>query len=118
MGQLRFVPPMMQRFKGRAPPRAAQHLPTRWQGLLKTTWAAQGIDLSVARKRSIRGELDWLRGIAGAAKFRVFKTYHVEKLMAKKSGPTAANTVKKNLSISQFRNQDGNGHHVQPRPIC
>ena len=56
-------------------------------------------NLSVSRKRSIRGELDWLRGIAGTAKFRVFKTYHVEKLMAKKSGPTAANTVKKNLSI-------------------
>ena len=56
-------------------------------------------NLSDSRKRSIRGELDWLRGIAGTAQFKDFQTRHVEKMMSKKIGPTAANTVKKNLSM-------------------
>lgn len=56
-------------------------------------------NLSDSRKRSIRGELDWLRGIAGDLPFAKFGTRHVEALMGKKTGPTAANTVKKNLSM-------------------
>ena len=56
-------------------------------------------NLSESRKRSIRGELDWLRGVAGDLPFAKFGTRHVEALMGKKSGPTAANTVKKNLSM-------------------
>ena len=56
-------------------------------------------NLSESRKRSIRGELDWLRGVAGDLPFAKFGTRHVAALMGKKSGPTAANTVKKNLSM-------------------
>jgi integrase len=56
-------------------------------------------NLSDSRKRSIRGELDWLRGVAGDLPYAKFGTQHVEALMGKKSGPTAANTVKKNLSM-------------------
>lgn len=55
--------------------------------------------LSQSRKRSIRGELDWLRERAGAGIFASMKVRHVELLMAKKPGPVAANTVKKNLSM-------------------
>lgn len=57
------------------------------------------VNLSASRKRSIRGELDWLRGTAGKYHFARLEVRHVEALMAKKAGPTAANTVKKNLSM-------------------
>jgi hypothetical protein len=56
-------------------------------------------NLSASRKRSIRGELDWLREKAGKYHFARLDVRHVEALMAKKSGPAAANTVKKNLSM-------------------
>lgn len=56
-------------------------------------------NLSASRKRSIRGELDWLRDAAGKYHFARLEVRHIEALMAKKSGPTAANTVKKNLSM-------------------
>ena len=56
-------------------------------------------NLSESRERSIRGELDWLRGVAGDLPYGKFGTRHVEALMGKKSGPAAANTVKKNLSM-------------------
>lgn len=56
-------------------------------------------NLSDARKRSIRGELDWLRGQAGKYHYARLAVRHVEALMAKKSGPVAANTVKKNMSM-------------------
>lgn len=55
-------------------------------------------NLSDSRKRSLRGELDWIRGQAGDLPFVRFGVEHVEALMARKTGPTAANTVKKNLS--------------------
>ena len=55
--------------------------------------------LSLSRKATIRGELDWLRGIAGVIHLTRIEVRHVEMMMAKKSGPTAANTVKKNLSM-------------------
>ena len=55
--------------------------------------------LSDSRKRSIRGELDWLRREAGDLPFAMFGVRHVEALMSRKAGPTAANTVKKNLSM-------------------
>ena len=57
------------------------------------------LNLSESRKRSIRGELDWLRTVAGDLPYAKFGTRHVEALMGKKAGPTAANTVKKNLSM-------------------
>ncbi|MGF6859650.1 integrase [Rhodobacteraceae bacterium MBR-64] len=56
-------------------------------------------NLSVSRKRSIRGELEWLRREAGDLPIALFKVPHVEALMSRKTGPTAANTVKKNLSM-------------------
>lgn len=56
-------------------------------------------NLSDSRKRSIRGELEWLRTEAGDLPFARLGTKHVEGLMSKKTGPTAANTVKKNLSM-------------------
>lgn len=56
-------------------------------------------NLSDSRKRSIRGELDWLRRVAGDLPFKRLEVRHIEALMAKKAGPTAANTVKKNMSM-------------------
>ncbi|WP_333830467.1 tyrosine-type recombinase/integrase [Pararhodobacter sp.] len=56
-------------------------------------------NLSDSRKRTIRLELDWLRREAGKYHFERFQVRHVEALMSKKNGPTAANTVKKNLSM-------------------
>lgn len=57
------------------------------------------MQLSFSRKRTIRNELDWLREKAGTIHFIRLEVRHVEKLMAKKTGPVAANTVKKNLSM-------------------
>jgi integrase len=56
-------------------------------------------DLSDSRKRTIRLELDWLRGVAGQYHYASLQVRHVEALMGKKDGPVAANTVKKNLSM-------------------
>lgn len=56
-------------------------------------------NLSDSRRRSIRSELDWLRGQAGDLPFARLGVKHIEALMAKKAGPVAANTVKKNLSM-------------------
>ncbi|WP_375551796.1 tyrosine-type recombinase/integrase [Rhodophyticola porphyridii] len=56
-------------------------------------------NLSDSRKRTIRLELDWLRKEAGKYHFERLEVRHVEALMSKKKGPTAANTVKKNLSM-------------------
>ncbi|MCE6960562.1 tyrosine-type recombinase/integrase [Cereibacter sphaeroides] len=56
-------------------------------------------NLSDIRKVSIRRELDWLRGQAGDLPFNKFGAHHVEALMDRKSGPSAANSVKKNLSL-------------------
>ncbi len=56
-------------------------------------------NLSPSRKRTIRRELDWLKRRAGKYHFARLKVRHVEALMAKKSGPAAANAVKKNLSM-------------------
>lgn len=57
------------------------------------------LDMSQSRKRSIRAELDWLRDKAGKFHFARLKVKHVEALMAKKTGPVAGNTVKKNMSM-------------------
>mgnify|MGYP000551355771 FL=1 len=56
-------------------------------------------NLSDSRKRTIRLELDWLRKEVGKYQFERLEVRHVEALMSKKKGPTAANTVKKNLSM-------------------
>ena len=51
-------------------------------------------NLSDSRKRTIRLELDWLRRKAGMYQFARLEVKHIEALMSKKQGPTAANTVK------------------------
>lgn len=56
-------------------------------------------DSSQIRKATLRYQFDWLREQAGDLPFARMKVRHVEALMAKKDGPTAANTVKKNLSM-------------------
>lgn len=56
-------------------------------------------NLSDSRKRSIRGELDFLREQAGDLPFARLGVNHIEALMSKKAGPVAANTVKKNMSM-------------------
>jgi integrase len=61
--------------------------------------SAKYLNLSEARKSSIRRELDWLRTEAGKYHIARLTALHVEALMGRKSGPTAANTVKKNLSM-------------------
>lgn len=57
------------------------------------------LNLSDVRRNSIRREIDWLRKEAGQYQVARLASKHVEALMAKKAGPTAANTVKKNLSM-------------------
>ncbi|WP_283178476.1 tyrosine-type recombinase/integrase [Gemmobacter sp. 24YEA27] len=57
------------------------------------------LNLSPSRKRSIRGELDWLRGTAGKYHFARLEVRHIEAMMSKKAGPTASNTVKKNMAM-------------------
>lgn len=56
-------------------------------------------NLSDARKRAIRRELDWLKGVAGKYQLARIEVRHVEALMGKKDGPAAKNTVKKNMSM-------------------
>ena len=56
-------------------------------------------DLSEVRKKTLRRELEWLRLQAGDLPFASFEPRHVEAFMARKEGPTAANTVKKNMSM-------------------
>lgn len=57
------------------------------------------LNLSEIRRKTIRRELDWLRGEIGQYQAGRIETRHVEAIMARKTGPTAANTVKKNLSM-------------------
>lgn len=54
---------------------------------------------SPIRKETLRYQFDWLREHAGDLPFAQMKVRHVEALMAMKEGPTAANGVKKNLSM-------------------
>ena len=56
-------------------------------------------NLSAIRRDTLRPELDWLKSMAGDLPFARFAVRHVEALMAKKTGPTAQNAVKKNLSM-------------------
>jgi integrase len=51
------------------------------------------------RKATLRYQLDWLKAEAGDLPYARMKVRHVEALMAKKDGPSAANGVKKNLSM-------------------
>lgn len=57
------------------------------------------LDRADSSKLTLRRELDWLREQAGDLPFARIEPNHVEALMARKSGPAAANKVKKNLSM-------------------
>jgi integrase len=46
-----------------------------------------------------RREMEWIKNLVGDLDFRAMKRNHVEKMMAKKDGATAANKVKKNITI-------------------
>lgn len=56
-------------------------------------------DLSDVRRRDLRAGLEWLRQQAGPAPVADFKVRHVEEIMGRKDGPSAANKVRKNLSM-------------------
>ncbi len=61
--------------------------------------SSKHLNLSDVRRSSIRREMDWLRREAGKYQIGSLAARHVEALMGRKVGPTAANTVKKNLSL-------------------
>jgi len=54
---------------------------------------------SDATRRVLSRELDWLRDQAGDLPVAGFRAKHVEALMGRKDGPSAANKVRKNLSM-------------------
>jgi integrase len=49
-------------------------------------------------RSSKRGRLDWIKKAIGDARFDALQTHHIERLMEKKGGPTAANRLRKDLS--------------------
>ncbi|GAB5375010.1 MAG: hypothetical protein AcusKO_14720 [Acuticoccus sp.] len=51
------------------------------------------------RKKNLLGLLNWVSGAAGHLPFDRLEVRHVEALMARKSGPAAANNVKKTISL-------------------
>lgn len=53
------------------------------------------LDRAEGSKRTLRRELDWLRDQAGDLPFARIEPHHVEALMGRKTGPAAANKVKK-----------------------
>ncbi|WP_223115655.1 tyrosine-type recombinase/integrase [Paracoccus amoyensis] len=59
---------------------------------------AQYLNASDSRRNTLRREFDWLKQQAGTWPLDDIRTRHVEHLMGMKTGPTAANTVRKNLS--------------------
>lgn len=54
---------------------------------------------AAATRRTLRAELDWLRGVAGDLPVAKFRGRHIEALMNKKETPAAQNRVRKNLSM-------------------
>ncbi len=56
-------------------------------------------NLSDTERRIRRLEIDWIRAEVRDLPFARFAVLHVDALMKRKSGPAAANKVKKNLSI-------------------
>ena len=54
---------------------------------------------STSTKKVLLRELDWLRKEAGDLPLSEFRARHIEALMSRKSGPAAANKVRKNLSM-------------------
>lgn len=54
---------------------------------------------SEIRKETLRYQLDWIRQQAGDLPYARLRVRHIEALMSKKAGPSAANGVKKNMSM-------------------
>ena len=55
-------------------------------------------NLSSTTKKNKRARLDWIRDAIGPARYGALEPRHVEALMEKKAGPTAANLLRKDLS--------------------
>ncbi len=72
-------------------------------------------DLSPATRRAKRSRLDWIRETIGQGRYATMEVRHVEALMAKKGGPTAANRLKKDLA-QLFRFAEKYLGHVGPNP--
>lgn len=49
-------------------------------------------------KASKRGRLDWIKRAIGDARYEALRPSHIERLMEKKGGPSAANRLRKDLS--------------------
>lgn len=56
-------------------------------------------NLSDIRKKTLRGQLDWLRKQAGDLPFEQLETAHIEALASRKEGATAANQIVKIMSL-------------------
>lgn len=78
--------------------RSAPHGTLKWL-VEQYIRSARYRDRSDVSRRVIRRELDWLCEQAGDLPYARLETRHVDALMAKKTGPSAANKVKKNLSL-------------------
>ena len=55
-------------------------------------------NLSSTTKKNKRARLDWIRDAIGPARYAALEPRHVEMLMEKKAGPTAANLLRKDLA--------------------
>lgn len=66
--------------------------------IMKYLASPRFLSVSDARRKTFGRELDWIREQAGDLPMARLEVQHVDALMGRKSGPTAANTVKKNLS--------------------
>jgi integrase len=54
---------------------------------------------SEIRKRNLLRQLDWLRDVSGKYPFARMEVKHIEAVMAKKTGPAAQDTVRKNFCL-------------------
>lgn len=83
----------------KAPP-APRAAPGTLAWLIESYLASQKhADKRPETRRTLRGELDWLKRKAGHLPFARLEPKHVEALMDCKAGPSAANRVRKNLSM-------------------
>ncbi len=73
------------------------------------------MSLAAITRRQLAADMDWLRTEIGDLPVRSFEPRHVEALMSKRAGPTAANRVK--IRLSTLFNYAGSGGR-QPGPRC
>ena len=85
--------------KGAKAPASSATPGTVWRLIEQYLGSLKFLNLSLTRKSTIRAELDWLREVAGKYQYDRLEVRHIEIMMKKKTGPVAANTVKKNMSM-------------------